>query len=158
VKVLLAADQDFPAIAGRDGAAGAARGRDDRGLGRREGRADARLGHRSGHDPRTLVTRAGKLELRVPQDRHGRFSTELFARYQRSARALVAALAGMYVQGVSTRKVKAITEALCGHGFSAAAIRALNLKLDEELARFAQRRLDEACPSLIVDARYERGA
>jgi hypothetical protein len=54
----------------------------------------------------------------VPQDRHGRFSTELFERYQRSEKALVAALAEMYVQGVSTRKVRAITEELCGHSFS----------------------------------------
>jgi transposase-like protein len=81
----------------------------------------------------------------VPQDRAGRFSTELFARYQRSAKALVAALAEMHVQGVSTRKVKAITEELCGHGFSA-----------EGLAQFAGRRLDEGCPDLILDARYER--
>jgi putative transposase len=54
------------------------------------------------------VTRVGVLELRVPQDRAGRFSTELFERYQRSEKALVAALAQIYVQGVSTRKVKAI--------------------------------------------------
>ncbi|MGH0259871.1 transposase, partial [Sinorhizobium meliloti] len=74
---------------------------------------------RSGHYGRTLITRVGKLELRVPQDRSGHFSTELFERYQRSERALVATLAEMYVQGVSTRKVKAITEELCGHAFSA---------------------------------------
>ena len=78
-------------------------------------RTAGRLGYRSGHYGRTLITRVGKLELRVPQDREGRFSTELFERYQRSERALVAALAEMYVQGVSTRKVKAITEELCGH-------------------------------------------
>src|SRR3546814_11258814 len=75
-------------------------------------RSDAQLGYRSGHYPRTLVTRVGKLELRVPQDRAGRFSTELFERYQRSEQALVATLAEMSVQGVSTRKVKAITEEL----------------------------------------------
>jgi putative transposase len=115
-----------------------------------------RLGHRSGYYDRTLVTRVGKLELRVPQDRHGRFSTELFERYQRSEKALVAALAEMYVQGVSTRKVKAITEELCRHSFSGAAISAINLKLDEVLAEFARRRLDEACPYLVLDARYER--
>jgi hypothetical protein len=62
-------------------------------------RTPARLGHRSGYYDRTLITRVGKLELRVPQDRAGRFSTELFARYQRSEKALVAALAEMYVQG-----------------------------------------------------------
>jgi len=115
----------------------------------------ARLGHRSGYYDRTLVTRVGKLELRVPQDRQGRFSTELFERYQRSEKALVAALAEMYVQGVSTRKVKAITEELCGHSFSAAAISAINAKLDDSLAQFAERRLSEAYPYLIVDARYE---
>jgi Transposase, Mutator family len=95
-------------------------------------RTPARLGHRSGYYGRTLVTRVGKLELRVPQDRHGRFSTELFERYQRSEKALVAALAEMYVQGVSTRKVKTITEELCGHSFSAAAISAINTRLDED--------------------------
>jgi hypothetical protein len=62
-----------------------------------------RQGYRSGYYGRTLITRIGKLELRVPQDRTGRFSTELFERYQRSERALVAALAEMYVQGVSTQ-------------------------------------------------------
>ena len=82
-------------------------------------RTVARLGYRSGHYSRTLITRVGKLELRVPQDRDGQFSTELFERYQRSEQALVSTLAEMYVQGVSTRKVKAITEELCGHSFSA---------------------------------------
>ena len=84
-------------------------------LGAGSERLGARLGYRSGYYTRTLVTRVGKLELRVPQDRDGRFSTELFERYQRSEQALVATLAEMYVQGVSTRKVKAITEELRGH-------------------------------------------
>ncbi len=119
-------------------------------------RTPARLGYRSGYYPRTLITRVGKLELRVPQDREGRFSTELFERYQRSEKALVAALAEMYVQGVSTRKVKAITEELCGHAFSASAISAINKTLDDSLRRFAERRLDEPYPYLILDARYER--
>src|SRR3712207_4182292 len=78
-----------------------------------------RQGYRAGYYGRTLITRVGKLELRVPQDRQGRFRTEVFERYQRSERALVTALADMYVQGVSTRKVKAITEEVCGHEFSA---------------------------------------
>ena len=90
---------------------------------------------RSGYYGRTLITRIGKLELRVPQDRTGRFSTELFERYQRSERALVAALTEMYVQGVSTRKVKAITEELCGHSFSASSISAMNHRLDDTLAQ-----------------------
>jgi transposase-like protein len=102
------------------------------------------------------VTRVGKLELRVPQDRDGRFSTELFERYQRSEQALVANLAEMYVQGVSTRKVKAITEELCGHSFSASAISSINKRLDESLGQFASRRLEEPFPYLILDARYEK--
>jgi putative transposase len=94
--------------------------------------------------------------LRVPRDRTGQFSTELFECYQRSERALVAALAEMYVQGVSTRKVKAITEELCGHSFSASSISTINKRLDQSLAQFAARPLNEAFPYLIVDARYER--
>ena len=119
-------------------------------------RTAARLGYRSGYYTRTLVTRVGKLELRVPQDRDGRFSTELFERYQRSEQALVATLAEMYVQGVSTRKVKAITEELCGHAFSASAISAINKRLDESLDAFAKRPLAEPFAYLILDARYEK--
>jgi transposase-like protein len=126
-------------------------------LGAQKGeRTPERLGYRSGYYGRTLITRVGKLELRVPQDREGRFSTELFERYQRSERALVATLAEMYVQGVSTRKVKAITEELCGHAFSASAISAINQRLDESLAAFAGRPLAEPFPYLILDARYEK--
>jgi putative transposase len=119
-------------------------------------RTSGRLGYRSGYYTRTLVTRVGKLELRVPQDRDGRFSTELFERYQRSEQALVATLAEMYVQGVSTRKVKAITEELCGHAFSASAISAIDKRLDESLSAFATRPLAEPFPYLILDARYEK--
>ena len=119
-------------------------------------RTEGRLGYRSGSYGRTLVTRVGKLELRVPQDRQGRFSTEVFERYQRSEKALVSALAEMYVQGVSTRKVKAITEELCGHAFSASTVSRINKRLDGQLASFAQRPLEESYPYLVLDARYER--
>jgi putative transposase len=119
-------------------------------------RTEGRRGYRSGYYERSLVTRVGKLELRVPQDREGRFSTELFERYSRTERAFVGALVEMYVQGVSTRKVKAVTEELCGHEFSASAVSRLNVKLDETLRRFAERPLDEDYPYLILDARYER--
>jgi len=119
-------------------------------------RTPNRLGYRSGYYPRKLVTRVGQMELRVPQDRHGRFRTEVFERYQRSEKALVGALAEMYVQGVSTRKVKAITEELCGHEFSASTISRINKSLDQELAKFAGRPLEEDYPYLILDARYER--
>jgi putative transposase len=69
---------------------------------------------------------------------------------------LVATLAEMYVQGVSTRKVKAITEELCGHAFSASSISAINKRLDESLRAFAERPLAEPFPFLILDARYEK--
>lgn len=119
-------------------------------------RSPGRLGYRSGYYSRSLVTRVGKLELRIPQDRQGHFSTQVFERYQRSEKALVSALAEMYVQGVSTRKVKAITEELCGHTFSAATISSINKTLDESLEKFAKRPLEEAYPYLILDARYEK--
>jgi transposase-like protein len=123
---------------------------------RRGERTEERTGYRSGYYERSFITRIGKLELRVPQDRAGRFRTELFERYQRSEKALFAVLAEMYVQGVSTRKVKAITEELCGHGFSASSISEITKTLDAQLEAFAKRRLEEDYPYLIVDARYER--
>src|ERR1700758_5098129 len=119
-------------------------------------RIEGRLGYRSGYYVRSLITRVGKLELRVPQDRQGRFSSELFEHYQRSEKALVGALAEIYVQGVSTRKVKAVTEALCGHSFSASSISGINKSLVAGLRAFAERRLSEPFPYLILDARYER--
>ena len=119
-------------------------------------RTSERLGYRSGYYRRTLTTRVGTLELRVPQDRQGLFSTEIFERYQRSEKALVDGLIQMYVQGVSTRKVKEVTEALCGHSFSASSVSRVTASLDEELEKFSQRRLEEAYPYLMLDARYER--
>ncbi len=119
-------------------------------------RTSERLGYRSGYYPRALVTRVGKLELRVPQDRQGRFSTSVFERYSRSEKALFSALAQMYIQGVSTRKVKRITEQLCGHAFSASTVSRINQTLDAQLEQFAQRVLDEPYRYLILDARYER--
>ena len=119
-------------------------------------RAEGRSGYRAGYYGRGLITRVGKIELRVPRDRNGEFSTALFERFQRSEKALVSALAEMYIQGVSTRKVKAITEELCGHSFSASAISAINKGLDESLTKFARRKLTEDYPYLILDARYEK--
>ena len=129
----------------------------DEAIGARRGeRTEARLSLRSGYYERSFITRVGKLELRIPQDRKGLFRTELFERYQRSEKALFAALSEMYIQGVSTRKVKAITEELCGHAFSASSISEITKKLDEQLEAFAKRRLDEPYPYLVLDARYER--
>jgi putative transposase len=157
IKGLLARDEDF-VRAGLEAllqAALEAEMTEAIGAGKGE-RTETRISYRSGHYNRALITRVGTLELRVPQDRFGRFSTELFLRYQRSEKALVGTLAEMYVQGVSTRKVKAVTEALCGHEFSASSISAINKSLDESLKAFAERRLEESYPYLILDARYER--
>jgi putative transposase len=122
----------------------------------RHERTAGRTGYRNGYKPRTLTTRVGTLELRVPQDREGTFSTELFARYQRSEQALVVTLLEMYVQGVSTRKVAAITEHLCGTSFSKSQVSALTGRLDAEVTAWRERSLTAASyPSLSVDARYE---
>ena len=125
------------------------------GAGRYE-RGEGRTGYRNGYKPRTLTTRVGTLELRVPQDRDGTFSTEVFARYQRSEQALVTTLMEMYVQGVSTRKVAAITEELCGTAFSKSQVSVLVGRLDPELAAWRERPLTAAAyPYLVADARYE---
>jgi transposase-like protein len=119
-------------------------------------RSSSRQGYRAGYYTRQFITRIGSLELRVPRDRDGRFSTALFERYQRSEKALLGALAEMYIQGVSTRKVKAITEELCGHEFSASTISNVNKSLDIQLETFSNRSLDQPYPYLIFDARYEK--
>ena len=125
------------------------------GAGRYE-RTTGRTGYRNGSKPRTLHTRVGTLELRVPQDREGTFSTELFGRYQRNEQALVLTLMEMYVQGVSTRKVAAITEQLCGTSFSKSQVSALAGRLDADLHTWRERPLTAASyPYLSVDARYE---
>jgi putative transposase len=120
-------------------------------------RGERRKGHRNGHKPRTLRTRVGTLNLMVPQDREGTFSTRLFARYQRNEKALVLALMEMYVEGVSTRKVKDITEELCGMSFSKSLVSSLAGSLDSELGAWRSRPLSgEAYPYVFVDARYEK--
>jgi transposase-like protein len=99
----------------------------------------------------------GTLNLLVPQDREGTFSTRLFSRYQRNEKALVLALMEMYVEGVSTRKVKEVTEELCGTSFSKSLISSLATSLDSELEAWRTRRLEaESYPYVFVDARYEK--
>jgi putative transposase len=119
-------------------------------------RTDARRGYRNGYKPRILKTRVGTLELMVPKDREGRFQTELFEKYQRNEKALVLAIAEMYVQGVSTRKVKHITEALCGLEISKSQVSVLAKGLDREIDKWRRRPLTKQYPYLVVDARYER--
>jgi len=118
-------------------------------------RTDKRKGYRNGYKPRTLFTRVGTLELMIPKDREGNFKTELFERYQRSEKALMLSIAQMYIQGVGTRKVKKITEALCGLDISKSQVSELSKRLDTEIEAWRNRRLDKQYPYLVVDARYE---
>ena len=120
-------------------------------------RTPARRGVRNGTRARTLVTRVGRLAVRVPRDRASLFEPAVFARYQRHERALVATLAECYLQGVSTRKVRRVVETLCGERVSASLVSAATKRLDGALAAWRARRLDaQAVPYLIVDAHYER--
>jgi len=119
-------------------------------------RTEGRRGYRNGYKPRTLSTRVGRLELMVPKDREGRFQTELFEKYQRSEKALLLAVAEMYVMGVSTRKVKKITEELCGLEISRSQVSSLTKRLDDEIREWRMRSLsDRKYPYLVMDARYE---
>ena len=100
VKALLREDEEFLRALVRTALQEVLEAEMTEALGAEKGeRAAGRQGYRSGYYGRTLITRVGKLELRVPQDRSGRFSTELFERYQRSERALVAALARCTCKG-----------------------------------------------------------
>jgi transposase-like protein len=122
-------------------------------------RSDDRRGHRNGVKPRTLNTRVGRLELSVPQVRgcaDGPYHPSMFHKWQRSERALLVACAEMYFQGVSTRNVRDVLEAMCGGEVSAMTVSRVAQEVDERLASFRDRRLDAvAYPYLMVDARYE---
>ena len=116
-------------------------------------RTEQRQGYRNGYKPRQLTTRVGTLSLRVPQVREGQFSTDLFARYQRSEQALVLTLMEMVVNGVSTRKVAQITEELCGKEFAKSTVSDLCKGLDPVVHAWNERELGQQCfPFLLVDA------
>ncbi len=113
-----------------------------------------RLGYRNGFRERELTTRVGTLTLSVPRLRNGTFSTDLFNRYQRSEQALLLSMMEMVIQGVSTRKVSAITEELCGKSFSKSTVSALCEALDPVVEAFRNRPLVKTYPFVIVDAIY----
>jgi transposase-like protein len=121
-------------------------------------RSAERRGHRNGYKPRTLATRVGELELAVPQVRACEpYHPSMFAKWQRSERALLVACAEMYFQGVSTRNVRDVLEAMCGGEISSATVSRVAAELDEKLGTFRHRRLDETeYPYLHIDARYEK--
>lgn len=118
-------------------------------------RTESRQAYRNGSRIRPLSTRVGTIHLNVPRLRDGRFSTELFARYQRSEQAFVLALMEMVVNGVSTRKVSHITEELCGTEFSKSTVSNLCKALDPIVTAWNHRPLEDGrFPFVIVDALY----
>ena len=119
-------------------------------------RSEERRGRRNGTKPRTLKTRMGELSLRVPQVRGVEpYHPSLFARYQRSERALLVACAEMYYAGVSTRKVGEVLEKMGGFSLSAATVSQVAAELEEKLKEFRERSLRETeWPYVQVDACY----
>ena len=121
-------------------------------------RTEERRGHRNGTKPRRFKTRVGELDLMVPQVRGtDPYHPSLFARWQRSERALLVACAEMYFQGVSTRNVRNVLDEMCGFEISASVVSRVAAELDEKLSMFRTRRLDgHEYRNLIIDARYEK--
>ena len=121
-------------------------------------RTAVRCGHRNGYKPRTIQPRVGQLELQVPQVRACEpYHPSMFAKWQRSERALLVACAEMYYQGVSTRNVREVLEAMCDGDISSTTVRRVAQELDEKLLTFRHRRLDGTeYPYMHIDARYEK--
>lgn len=118
-------------------------------------RTKERRGHANGYKPKTVKTRIGEINFDVPQVREGGFYPGALEKGLRSERALMLALAEMYVQGVSTRKVAAITEQLCGTAVSSTQVSRATALLDEVLSAWRTRPLGEMV-YLYLDARYEK--
>lgn len=118
-------------------------------------RSETLVDYANGYKPKTVATRVGKLTFDVPQVREGDFYPSALEKGTRSERALKVALAEMYIQGVSTRKVAAITEQLCGFEVSSSQVSAATAQLDEQFDAWRERPLDQI-RYLYLDARYEK--
>ena len=118
-------------------------------------RSPQRRGQANGFKPKTVKTRLGEITFAIPQVRQGDFYPQALEKGLRSERALTVTLAEMYVQGVSTRKVAAITEQLCGVSISSSQVSRATAQLDEVLEAWRNRPLGR-CPYLYLDARYEK--
>lgn len=118
-------------------------------------RSPQRRGYANGYKPKTVKTRVGEVTFDVPQVRDGSFYPDALEKGLRSERALTMALAEMYVQGVSTRKVASITEQLCGTAVTSTQVSRAAAQLDEVLVAWRERPLGEM-PYLVLDARYEK--
>ncbi len=118
-------------------------------------RTSERTGYANGFKPKTVNTRVGKITFSIPQVRDGGFYPSALEKGLRSERALTMVLAEMYVQGVSTRKVKEITEQLCGFDISATQVSRATAQLDQVLQEWRERPLGEIV-YLYLDAIYEK--
>jgi transposase-like protein len=118
-------------------------------------RSEGRRGYANGFKPKAARSRVGTLALQVPQTRDGGFYPRSLERGLRSERALKLALAEMYVQGVSTRKMAAVTEKLCGFEVSSTEVSRAAATLDETLGAWRTRKLARF-PYVFLDARYEK--
>jgi len=121
-------------------------------------RAEERDGYANGFKPRSLQTRVGRLALRVPQVRGSstRFYPKCLERGARSERALMLAAAEMYVQGVSTRRVEAVFQAMGVESYSAEQVSSAARLLDEELSKWRSRRITQCVKVLFADATYQK--
>lgn len=117
-------------------------------------RTDERTDSRNGTRERELNTRIGQIVLRVPRHRNMPFKTLIFDNYSRSEAALIASMAEMVVNGVSTRKVSKVMETLCGTSFSKSTVSEVCKDLDKAVAEFRARPLEGEYPFLTVDATY----
>lgn len=123
------------------------------GVGEYERNSD-RTSSRNGYYERDYTTRVGTLTLKVPRTRDGKFSTDIFERYQRHEKALLSTMLEMYVSGVSTRKVSKIVEELCGTGVSKSFVSNLTKQLDEQVSQWQYSPFTKAYPYVMVDVVY----
>ena len=117
-------------------------------------RSANRTDSRNGVRERPLQTRIGRIVLQVPRHRNQPFRTMIFDNYSRSEAALIASMAEMVVNGVSTRKISSVMETLCGASFSKSTVSEVCKDLDKDVTSFRERPLTEEYPFLMVDATY----
>ena len=117
-------------------------------------RTASRKASRNGYKPRTLLTKYGELELLKPQFREFPFETQVFEKYSRVEKSILAAVAESYLQGVSTRRVEKVMTALGVEGISASSVSRITKELDEKVEEFLSKPIEHEIPYLFVDATY----
>lgn len=119
-------------------------------------RSDSRNGYRNGTYERHLTTKVGSILLKVPRDRDGNFSPELFDKYSRVDKALALNVAEMYIKGLGTRKIEELALELFGETLSKTTVSRIIVQFDEERRQWLERPLDREYKYLMLDARYEK--